>query len=295
MPGEFSAGPLVSVILPTYNRAGTLDRAIRSVLNQTFTDYELIIVDDGSSDNTELVLGKYDGCEKVKVLFRPRLRCAAARNAGIRQARGRYLAFQDSDDEWLPEKLAKAVVALEESDAETGVFYSDMLVMGEGSVRDFHAPDVKQGTLINELTLDYQVLCLGIQSAVIKRECFEKAGFFDEALPRWIDLDLFIRLSDSFRFIYCREKLVKFYIGEGISTNQEALITARRYLIAKYRKRLRGQKHHLAKQYIHLALALEHNDQKYMSFLSLLRALIVAPRHSGTRTEVMNGVKRLRA
>jgi glycosyltransferase involved in cell wall biosynthesis len=288
--------PVVSVILPTYNRAGTLDRAIQSVLNQTFTSFELIIVDDGSTDKTDLILRKYAGVEKITVLCRPRLGCAAARNAGISIARGRYLAFQDSDDEWLPEKLAKAVVALEDSDAETGVFYSDMLmVMDDGSVTDFKAPTVIQGALIDEGRLDYQVGCVGIQTAVIKRECFEKAGYFDETLPRFIDLDLFIRLSDDFRFIYCKENLVKYYRGEGISTDKEALVRARRHLLAKYRKRLQGQKHHLAQQYIYLALALEQNDEKYMSLLCFLRALIIAPRHSGIRTEVMDAVRRRRA
>jgi len=287
--------PLVSVILPTYNRASTLERAIQSVLNQTFTDFELIIIDDGSTDDTDLILSKYAESESVTVLFRNRRGCSAARNAGITIARGRYLAFQDSDDEWLPDKLAKAVAALAQSDAETGVFYSDMrMVWSDGSFTDFESPAITHGALIDERTLDYQVHGVGIQSAVIKRECFDKAGYFDEALPRLIDLELFIRLSDNFRFIYCNEKLVKFYQGQGISTDTDALVTARKYLISKYRKRLKGQKHHLAQQYVRLAHALEQNDEKYRSLLFFLRAVLSAPRDAGIREEARAAVRRHR-
>jgi glycosyltransferase involved in cell wall biosynthesis len=287
--------PLVSVILPTYNRASTLERAIQSVLNQTFTDFELIIIDDGSTDNTDLILGKYAESENVTVVFRPRQGCSAARNAGISIARGRYLAFQDSDDEWVPDKLAKAVAALEQSDEQTGVFYSDMrMVRSDGSSTDFESPTLKQGALIDERTLDYQVHGVGIQSAVIKRECFEKTGYFDEALPRFIDLELFIRLSDHFRFIYCNEKLVTYHQGEGISSDKDALVTARKYLISKYRKRLKGQKHHLAQQYVRLAHALEQNDEKYRSLLFFLKAAMVAPRHAGIREEAFAAVRRHR-
>lgn len=285
--------PLVSVVLPTYNRAKTLERAIQSVLNQTFTDFELIIIDDGSTDESDLILSKYARLTNVTVASQPRGGCSMARNVGISKACGRYLAFQDSDDEWIPDKLAKAVTALEQSDAETGVFYSDMIrVLSDGSLTDFRAPKVVKGVLINEHTMDYQVHCIGIQSAVIKRECFEQAGYFDEALPRCVDLDLFIRLSDKFRFIHSNEKLVKFYAGEGISTNRAALVTARRHLLWKYRERLSERRDHLAWQYLLLGLAQEQNDQKYLSVQSYLKAYLLAPRHPGIRSQVSDAVGR---
>lgn len=288
--------PLVSVVLPTYNRAKTIERAIQSVLNQTFTDFELIIIDDGSTDESHLILSRFGELENVTLMSCSRHGCSKARNIGISMARGRYVAFQDSDDEWNPNKLAKAVAALEQSDAETGVFYSDMLIVrNDGSFTDFRAPDIEPGVLINEHTMDYQVRCIGIQSAVIKRECFEKAGAFDEALPRFIDLELFIRLSDRFRFIHSGEKLVKFYLGEGISSDKKALVTARRHLLSKYRRRLRRQTHHLAWQYVHLALALAENDQRYLSLFCFLRAFLVAPRDPDIRNEVSEAFRRHRA
>ncbi len=284
---------LVSVVLPTYNRAETLERAIASVLNQTFTDFELIIVDDRSTDNTPFILSKYAGLSNVRPLSQLRRGCSVARNIGISIAQGRYLAFQDSDDEWVPDKLAKAVAVLEGTGPEVGVFYSDMLrVQADGSSADFKSPDVEQGVLVDETTLDYQVYCIGIQSAVIKRECFDKAGDFDETLPRLIDLELFIRLSDKFRFVHSKEMLVKYHAGEGISTNRQALVTARRRLLRKYRSRLKQQKHHLAKQYLHVALALEQNGENYRSLVFIVRALLTSPRHVRIRNEVFRVLRR---
>jgi glycosyltransferase involved in cell wall biosynthesis len=277
---------LVSVILPTYNRAKTLERGIDSVLNQTFTDFELIIIDDRSTDNTHVILSKYADLSNVRVMSQLRRGCSVARNIGISNAKGRYVAFQDSDDEWVPDKLAKAVAVLEGTGPEVGVFYSDMLrVQADGSSADFRSPDVEQGVLVSETTLDYQVYCIGIQSAVIKRECFDEAGYFDEALPRFIDLELFIRLSDKFRFVHCKEMLVKYHAEEGISTNRQALVTARRCLLRKYRNRLKQQPHHLAKQYLHVALALEQNGEKYRRLAFIVKALLTAPRHAGIRNE----------
>lgn len=285
--------PLVSVVLPTYNRAATLERAIESVLNQTFTDFELIVIDDRSTDETDIVLSKYLGLDNVKLLSQLRPGCSVARNIGVGIAQNRYIAFQDSDDEWLPDKLAKAVAALEDTGDEVGVFYSDMLrVAADGTCADFKAPDVERNLLINEATLDYQVFCIGIQSVVIKRECFDEAGYFDEALPRFIDLELLIRLSDKFRFLHYHEPLVKYHVVEGISTNTQALVAARRYLIRKYRRRLKIHKHHIAMQYLHLAHALSQNGEKRQGFMFVLKALLTAPRDSRIRSDALQIISR---
>jgi glycosyltransferase involved in cell wall biosynthesis len=270
-----------------------LERAIESVLNQTFTDFELIVVDDGSTDETHLVLGKYKGLSNVRLISSSRRGCAAARNIGIGTSQGRYIAFQDSDDEWMPDKLAKAVAALDDAGPETGVFYSDMLrICTDGSSIDLKSPDVSSGVLIDEDTLDYHVSSIGIQSAVIKRVCFAGAGCFDEALPRFIDLEMFIRLSAKFRFVHCKEPLTKYYAGEGISTNRQALVTARRHLLHKYHSQLKRQKHHLAKQYLLLALALAQNGERYTSLVFVLKALLTSPGHAKIRSEVFEALHR---
>jgi glycosyltransferase involved in cell wall biosynthesis len=269
--------PLVSVVVPTYERARTLERAIASVLDQTFSDFELIVVDDGSTDATQRLLGRYAGLRNVRCVSTRHRGCAAARNLGLTLACGRYIAFQDSDDEWLPEKLGKAIAALER-EPKAGVFYSDMLrVHADGSCTDFRSPEVQQGALISTTTLDFQVRRIGIQSAVIRRECFDAVGSFDESLPRLIDLELFIRLSDKFGFIHSTEKLVRYYAGAGISTNRQALVTARRCLLRKYRHRLAREPQHLARQYLYLADALRQNGEAWTSFAHTIEAFLIAP------------------
>ena len=258
--------PIVSVVLPTLNRARTLGRAIQSVLDQTFGDFELIIVDDRSTDDTTLVFDKYANQEKVRLISQLAPGCAAARNVGVCISRGRYIAFQDSDDEWVPDKLERAVGALEDSGPEVGVFYSDMIRIEKDGRRSYwQSPDVERGVLVNERILDFQVACIGIQSAVIKRECFLKAGLFDERLPRFIDLELFIRLADQFDFIHCREPLVRYYSVDGISTDSRAQVIARTYLIEKYRHRLEVNPYCLAGQQLQLRIAIQQEENHLIS------------------------------
>jgi glycosyltransferase involved in cell wall biosynthesis len=285
------SGAAVTVVLPTHNRASTLERAINSVLNQTFSDFELIVVDDGSTDSTPAILEACAARHNVRIVSTPHRGCAAARNTGISRAQGRYVAFQDSDDEWEPRKLATAIAMLERTGPETGVFYSDMhVVLPDGRSGVLKTPDVTPGVLIDERTLDYLVRCIGIQSAVIKRECFDRVGTFDEALPRLIDLELFIRLSDHYRFVRSPETLVTYHLGTGISVNRAALVAARRHLLRKYGARLRRQRHHLAGQYLYLAMALQHNGERLKSLPFFLRALLTSPLHARLRNEVLESV-----
>lgn len=275
--------PLISVILPTHNRAATLERAIRSVLAQTFKDFELIIVDDGSTDGTSDLLRGYTGREDIRVVASARRGAAGARNLGASLARGCYLAFQDSDDEWVQDKLERAMSAFRGAGPETAVVYGDMIqVLPAGSRSDFKAPLVEQGRLIDEATNDFQVMRIGIQAAVIKRECFEAAGGFDEALPRYIDMELFARLALRYGFIHVDEAVAFYYKGPGISTNRAALVAARRYLLSKYIERLRTSPRHLAWQYLHLAEALDKNGEKLRSMGWVMRAWCAAPRDIGT-------------
>src|SRR5687767_7523259 len=172
--------PVVSVVLPTYNRAPLLGRAIRSVLGQSYTDFELIVVDDGSTDGTSGVVA---GFRDKRIRYLPLARntgAGAARNAGIRVARGKFVAFQDSDDEWLPAKLAKQMSAFERGPAKLGVVYSDMQrVLSDGSTKYFAAPSIFSDRLINPDIRFYQVSNLGIQSAVIRREYLDEVGPFN--------------------------------------------------------------------------------------------------------------------
>lgn len=283
-----SSSPLISVILPTYNRATTLDRAIRSVLNQSFGDFEIVIVDDGSTDESRSTLKKYTGMANVRAISSGHHGCSAARNLGVSVSKAPLVAFQDSDDEWLPHKLERAVAVLTSPTSDTGIFYSDMMrVHRDGRCSEWRSPDIHRGVLVSERTLDYQTFGIGIQAAVIKRECFAQVGLFDEALPRFIDLDLFVRLSDRFDFHHHSEPLVKYYASnDGISTDTHALVLARRYLIRKYRKRLRVERRHLAHQYLLLADALRMNGNRGHSQALAALAMLACPGNSQVRRRV---------
>ena len=157
MIGKFGS-PVVSVIIPTYNRAHLIGRAIRSVLDQTYQDWELIVVDDASTDDIPgIVKGFTDG--RVKYIRHDENKgAAAARNTGIQAARGAYIAFLDSDDEWLPEKLERQVQAFESSDAQVGVIYTGTIAVSQSgeALSDYKAPRFR-GYIFRDLLISNRI------------------------------------------------------------------------------------------------------------------------------------------
>jgi len=240
--------PTVSVIIPTYNRANWVARSIQSVLNQTFQDFEIIIVDDASADSTAEVINSF-GDPRIRYIRHEQNRGgAAARNTGIRMARGKYIAFQDSDDEWLPEKLSKQIKVIESVPARVGVVYTDMWRIHKGKRKNLRSPIIRpEDGIIYKQSLD-RIKGIGIQTTLIKRECFNVVGMFDESFPRFIDLEFFFRLSKYYYFYKINEPLVNYYdIGEGISFNDEAIIIANELLFKKHYFDIAKNKRSLAK------------------------------------------------
>lgn len=231
--------PTVSVVLPTYERRQLIGRAIRSVLNQTYHDFELIVVDDGSTDGTVVEVKGFDDPRLSYVRLDANRGAGAARNTGIRRATGRFIAFQDSDDEWLPEKLERHVYAFERCAPEIGVVYSDMQrVLRDGTIHYHRSPTVVPDVLIDPSTRFYQVCRLGIQSSVIRQECLAQVGDFNEAFPALEDLELFIRLSRRYQFHHLQSPLVRYYETDGLSKNMPAKRVARALLLDLYREDL---------------------------------------------------------
>lgn len=231
--------PAVSIVLPTYNRAPLLGRSIRSVLGQSYRDYELLVVDDGSTDETSGVVADFSDRRIRYLALERNAGAGAARNVGIRAARGKFLAFQDSDDEWVPSKLAEQMSAFDRGPARLGAVYSDMqkIFSDRGPVY-FAAPAVLPGRFINPANRFYQVGNIGIQSSVIKREYLNEAGYFNEDLPALEDLELFIRLSKRCDFQHIRRPLVKYYDTQGISKDTHALWVSRKLILKLYYKEL---------------------------------------------------------
>lgn len=198
--------PRVSVVIPTYNRERTIVRAVQSVLAQTMGDLEVLVVDDGSTDGTEALVR---GIGDSRVIFlRPyegNRGPAAARNAGIRAAKGPYVSFQDSDDEWAADKLEKQLRALEAS-PEVGVVYGTIKVTSPSKVKLEPDPKVfpKDGDMHIKLLERSMV---GTPVALVRRSLLEKVGGFDEGLRSIEDWDLFLRLSRECRFAFIDEVL----------------------------------------------------------------------------------------
>lgn len=255
--------PTVSVILPTYNRAHLLGRAIRSALDQTYQDFELIVVDDGSTDDTEQVVrGVHD--QRIHYLRHDENRgAAAARNTGIRAARGEYIAFLDSDGQWLPENLQRHTEVLGTSSSKVGVVYSDLWrISTDGKKEYWHSPRIMPvDGIVYDQAINYRVSGINTQVAVIRRECFEKAGMFDEMFPRYIDLELLIRLSKHFHLHHIAEPLTNHYVTAGISSDGALLIKARKLILEKYRKDIEKNRESLARHLYAIGTVLCQNGE----------------------------------
>jgi glycosyltransferase involved in cell wall biosynthesis len=237
--GDRTGPPPVSIILPTYQRGALIGRAIRSVLAQTFADFELVVVDDGSTDDTAAVVARFVDPRLRYLRLDANRGAAAARNAGIRDTAAPLLAFQDSDDEWLPTKLERHMRVFAGCGPQVGVVYSDMLrVHRDGRREYFRSPDVAPGVLLDPQTRFYQVCRIGIQATVIRRECLDAVGGFNEAFPALEDLELFIRLSRVSAFVHLEEPLVRYHETDGLSYNVPAKIVARRLLLRLYGREL---------------------------------------------------------
>jgi glycosyltransferase involved in cell wall biosynthesis len=162
--------PLVSVILPTYNRAHVLGKAIESILNQTYSNFEIIIVDDGSLDSTEKLVARYRD-NRIKYIRHTKNQGAvAARNTGIVASKGEYIAFQDSDNEWLPEKLEKQIAAFNSGPPNLGVVYTSVWIIDKGTKIRIPSLNMKKTDgEIHELLLEGNFI--DTSTALVKRVC----------------------------------------------------------------------------------------------------------------------------
>ena len=182
--------PLVSVIIPTYNRGWILKEAINSVLAQDFTDFELIVVDDGSTDNTQDILSSYK--EDIVVLMQDNKGVSSARNRGIVSASGQFIAFLDSDDLWLSQKLSTQVDFFK-ANPDALIYQTEEKWIRNGIRVN---PKKRHKKLTGDIFEPSLYLCLVSTSAVmIKHSLFEKTGMFDESLPACEDYDMWLRIS----------------------------------------------------------------------------------------------------
>ncbi len=198
----------ISVIIPTYNRKHTLQRAIDSVLAQTFKPYEIIIVDDGSKDGTkEWLLLNYPS---VQYIHQPNNGVSSARNKGIQISQGSWIALLDSDDEWMPEKLEYQSRFIEVNRNSSFCHTNEIWIRNGVRVNQMKKHK-KYGGDIFKHCLD--ICRISPSSSIIKKDVFEEVGAFDESLTVCEDYDLWLRVTAKFNILFLDEPLIKKYGG----------------------------------------------------------------------------------
>ncbi|MFA4662862.1 glycosyltransferase family 2 protein [Pyrococcus kukulkanii] len=267
--------PTVSVIIPTYNRAQMLVRAIRSVLNQTFEDFELIIVDDASTDDTpKVVEGIRDGRVRY-IRLEKNSGGPVARNTGIKKARGKYIALLDDDDEWLPHRLELQVEKMEEVDRNVGVIYGGFYYVSQdtGKIIGRRLPKYRGNVYEHLLRENF----IGSPTLLIKRECFKRAGLFDPKLKSSQDWDMWLRISEYYEFDYVSEIVARYYVhGRQITFNIRKYIPGRERFIRKHPDIYKNPKVlslHLSQ--MGLILILGGNPEKGLKYLA--KSVAIAP------------------
>ncbi len=198
-----TSSPQVSVVVPTFDRCDSLPRALDSVLAQSFSDFELIVADDGSTDGTaELVEQDYSD---VRLLVQENRGVSAARNAGIASARGEWIAFLDSDDAWLPEKLERQMEALATEPGHRLCHTEEIWIRDGQRVNpmDKHA---KAGGRIYQMCLP--LCCISPSSVVMHRDLLREMGGFDESFEVCEDYDLWLRVTAREPVLFLEEQLL---------------------------------------------------------------------------------------
>lgn len=224
---------MVSVIIPSYNREDTIERSVRSVLNQTYKDLEVIVVDDCSTDNTEAVVKSIQDSRVRYFCLEKNSGACAARNKGIEISRGDIIAFQDSDDEWRPEKLEKQLKTMEDFDSDVCFCQT----------RDYDYPEdhsilvpynIGPTGLVSYKIL-YDKVPVGTQTIVAKKSVFDKVTF-DRSLKKAQDVEWTFRAGRIFKFAYVNEPLVNRYLQDNSITmgGYKKSLEAHQYILNKF-------------------------------------------------------------
>ena len=240
--------PLVSVIVPAYNAESFVERTLDSILTQTYTNIEVLVVDDGSQDRTaEIVESFVEKDSRVILLKQENSGVAAARNLAIRKSKGEYIAPIDADDIWYPQKLEKQVQCILEADQSVGLVYAwsvtiaedDVIIGGDiESSRDFQSVE---GTLYPALV--YSNFIGNASVPLIRRSCFEKVGGYNCNLKAHNaqgceDWDIYLRIAEHYKFRVVQEFLIGYrQVGGSMSRNYKSMEKSYNLIMADYRPR----------------------------------------------------------
>jgi len=212
--------PRVSVVITCYNYGRYLAQCLESVLSQTYADYEIIFVNDGSTDDTDEVISMFLSDSRIQYICQKNMGQAKAKNVGIKHSSGQFIAFLDADDFWHPTKLEKQLLLF--SDKKVGVVYSRAQYVGESGKHVNSKPSrrylkPRSGFVYRSLLFDNFV---PFSSSVVRKEVLEKCGTFDESLSMGIDWDLWLRVSSQYQFRFVNEAMLFYRVGHSGQMSQ---------------------------------------------------------------------------
>ncbi len=224
--------PKVSVVIPAYNSIAYLPEAIESVFKQTFTDFEVLIIDDGSSDQTVEWASQITD-SRVKLISQKNQGVSGARNTGIAHAQGEYVALLDADDIWEPTKLEKQVLRLEGNPKVGLVDTWAVLADEQGKPTGKVFGSSKEDDVWKRL-VEFKTVCCCGSTSLIRRSCFETVGVFERDLHLLEDLDMFIRIAEHYSFAVVKEPLTRYREHpNNTSKNCQGVLEAFRTIIEK--------------------------------------------------------------
>lgn len=218
--------PFFSIILPTYNRAHFLPKAIESVLKQTFEDWELIIVDDGSTDNTKEVVAKYQD-SRIRYIYQKNQERSAARNNGIDQAQGEYICFLDSDDYYLPERLQKLFEIIIKTVDNEKLFFTDLAIERDGILQNAKKQNEIKETRQYDKIITATIHCQQVCGA---RKIFHEYDF-NPTIRIGEDLELWIRINEKYKLQYLPNQCTVVVVDHNTrSVNEQTANSGKEYL-----------------------------------------------------------------
>jgi len=281
---------LVSVVIPAFNSEKYISECIDSVLNQTYQNLEIIIIDDGSTDNTVNIVSGYNN-DKIRLLHQKNSGSGAARNHGIQQASGKWIAFIDADDIWLPEKLEKQLKnCSDKSWSHTDLFFHGGIYPKH--TRTTELTSKHSGFILRNLLVENSI---GTSSVIIKKEVLEEFGGFNTDLRALQDWDLWLRVAEKYPICYIDEALVYYRVhSKSTSRNVRKTLPYHLYLInyvfsqqgpARDMQELKQKA--LSRSYQICSYIAEQENDYLFSCSCAIRSLVYGPQHASNYSRLI--------
>jgi len=229
--------PLISTIITTFNRALFLEKAIKSILNQTFKDFELLILDNSSADNTEEIVKSFND-KRIKYIKHKPIGISAARNLGVKKASGKFVAFLDDDDEWLPNKLQDQINVFKKRGIDIALVYGGFVWVNEkGKIIEKHLPALR-GHVLKDLLSQKDYFTGSASNPMIRKSIFKDIGYYNKNVLTGEDWELYLRLAQKFKVDFTDKFIVKIgrHSGPHLGINLPETIQLELLVMKKYNK-----------------------------------------------------------